>query len=354
MLLSGVYFYNQYFLKKTQTDEMNTFITFNKKLKEANITSRAGDVDSAINDYYSLLKSTPDKGKEGELRVLIAGNLLIRNHEGDLATAVSLYKQVISDYSLPPYARALAYNDLAHLLRDKDRSFYQLYFPEPPFSEYLAAVPDSSSAILELYFKFIQLANETLPNSYAEYAIAGDYYAPKITGNKFQGPDAKEMAEKIQSHIEKGDMLGDSNFFAPNILLRGYLFRAIGLGVSDRVLKNVGEEKKEEAYKLIFEKAEKYAVADDQASLKVLMRARFFYATFLINVFGESRVKDIEVILNPLFTLSPESNAYKATQALFQIILGYPTDNQVKINTLKLAEVSPGFKMFLVGAGWKF
>src|SRR3989344_4398675 len=68
----------------------------------------SGDYDQAIQDFNSILDSAPDKALEGKTKILLGSTYLRRSQPGDEARGMLLYKDVVSDYTVPAKVRGLA------------------------------------------------------------------------------------------------------------------------------------------------------------------------------------------------------------------------------------------------------
>lgn len=281
-----------------------------------------GEYDTAIEALTDLVYSAPNKAFEGKAKILLGSNYLRRGQPGDEAKGMSLYKDVVSDYTIPAQVRALALDTIAWVVRRNTTSFYQLYFPEEPYATYLPATGDESSKLRSVYIKLLQLADQTYPNSYAKYAIAGDYYAPLIVNGFVSGDaDLADTARLMQQYVAQGDALKDEDLYSPNFLLGEYYHRALALTASGRILGEPSLEVREEAYERILTKAEGLALEPGTSAYLTLMKSRFYYANFLLRDVG-GRDGDIKKILEPFAdatfdpnTTPPYSTAYAHERA---------------------------------------
>lgn len=343
----GAYYYFRYEKQSQQNAEMRLFT---KQYKSATNVHSTRDYTSAINAYNQLLKDAPDKSTEGKLRILIAGSLFFRNGDGDRTMSMKMYKDVVNDYKIPAMVRASALNNIASRVIGENESFYKLYLSEPPYDSFLPI--SGNSKVSEAYLKILEMSDETYPNSFAEYAIAGNYYAPSLANNSPTKLTTKETAEIMQRYVAEADTRGDESQYLPNVILRSLLYRAIALNASNRILMSMDKKDLEKAFKLVLDKGASYENGDDYLSIAVLMRARFFYSYFLMESFGAERNDDIKRILEPFVKAVDISDpSFKTTRDYFANIGTLRTGSFLKTRVLGLSKISPEFDQFIKSVG---
>ncbi len=306
----------------------------------------SGDYEAAITGFTDLIRSTSDKSLEGKSKILLSSAYLRRNGPGDEAQAMRLYKDVVSDYEVPPNVRALAINSIAWNVKRHDISLYQLYFPEDPYNSYIPTTGNDAVKVQEVYLKLLQLSDTTFPNSYAEYLIAGSYYAPLIgqliaKGATPKDPALHAAALEAQKYVQKGDGTLDTEMYLHGLLVEAYLNRATGIMSSEGVLDTMPAAQREEAFKKVLEYASSLS-AQEQTNPTVasnVLTARFFYADFLLRTGESSRNSDIRAILEPFGTVTTpgliSSSAY------------------VIMRSKELTKISPELKTYLDSDGLK-
>ena len=351
---AGFFFYTK---DDYQNQDNNTMAVYNEKYQGAQALQNSGDYSGALDAFSALLKSAPDKASEGKLKIFIAANLFARNQGDDQAKSIAMYKEVWNDPQMPAYVRAKVLTDLAGVVRKKDESFYKTYFAEKPFSDFLPASGTSSSKMSAVYLKMLELSDETFPNSYAEYLIAGNYYAPLLANGVPIGTTTPEQVAKIiQDYVKKADILAptDESTYRPEIIVQRYLYRSIAINGSSSVLKNISFIEREDALKLALSKGAPYENSNDYATKAVIMSVRFFYAQFLNRNIGKERYSDIVTLLKPFGdAVSGSDPSFKATRAGFMDLVTRPDTDFKKMNAIALAKISPEFKDFLTSLGLK-
>lgn len=350
VVAGGVLYYRN---DKAQKEKQ---VLIQRQYQDAKAIHRSGDNTEAINAFNSLINTAPDQATLGKAKILKATNLYLRNEGDDIAQGVKLYKEVINDRSFPPYVRALALNSVATIVRGEDETFYRLYFSEPPFNNFSAESGKGRFSVFPIYLKILELSDETFPNSFAEYAIAGNYYAPLLTNNVSIGTTTPEQAAKIMdNYIKKADVANDEQMYSPNVTLERYLYRAIAINTIGRTLKKDNLDEREKAFKLILEKGAPYEIGSEDLSRFIVMNGRFFYANFLSQNFGKERYSDISNILKPFEeATSVTDSSFKTTRLRFAKLQNVTDNDPVKKMALSLAKVSPEFKDFLLSVGFKF
>lgn len=328
--------------------------SFQKQYEDSKALYHLGDYESSTNEFSNLVADAPDKVAEGKLKIFLANSLFARNENGDMARGVKELKSVINDFKISPYIRALALNVVARTVRSQNESFYQSNFTEPPFDSFVADSGKGRFNIFPIYLKILQLSDETYPNSYAKYAIAGDCYAPLLTNNVPVGTTTPEQVARIMGdYIKKADAMDDASMYATNVSLWRYLYRAIAINTINRTLKLDNLNEREQAFRLIIEKGALHENGSDHLSLFVLMDGRFFYANFLSINFGPERYPDIIAVLKPFEKASSEpGEAFKAVRVRFTKLKDASDKDFVKTRAIALAKISPEFNDFLRGVGF--
>ncbi len=325
---------------------------FNQKYQNANTLQDSGEYTKAIDVFKKILASSPDKAYEGKVKILIADNLHSRNQEGDTAESVRIYKEVVHDTETPAYVRAMALIGLAFVVRGESETFYKTYFTEEPYAFFLPTTGTESAKISTAYLRLLQLSDVTSANSYAEYLIAGAYYAPLLINKNLPGTTTPQQAAKImQEYVKKADILIslDESLYKSNIILARYFYRAVALNASNRILNNVSLQEREDAFKMVLKKGESDESSSNSQAVSWLMWGRFYYANFILEYFDKKRYPDIVDILEPFTKATSGSDAlYRATRIRFISSLTSGSGNEfARTRAVALAKISPEFAEFL-------
>lgn len=262
-----------------------------------------------------------------------------------------MLQQIINDYSITPWVRALAYNNLATLFVTYTLPHYEKYFTNPPLSAYapVSTISDDDRA-RAAYLKVLQLSDEISPNSSAEYSIAGNYYTNLVVNNEIAKDDLENTAKLMQTYVTEGDNRNDKVIYSPSTILFGQMYRAFALAVSGRILNTPTLEEREAAFKLVFTTADTYKNAGQDITTpfieNALLKTRFFYADFLLKDFNGTRNVDIQTLLRPYGVVNSTSSATGVLPTL-----QHGKNAYLNAEAKKMAEISPEFKKFLTIAG---
>lgn len=297
------------------------------------------DYNSAITLALAGLKNPQDPFQKGQLTLLLAESLWARNQNDDRVQAIKYYKQVVNDYTIPPSIRASSLNDIAIVVLGNSLSFYRTNFPEAPYPSFISTSTTMSDSVklMEVYANILKLSDDTYPTSFAEYALAGNYYTPSLYFKNNLSGTPEEMAKKMQVLIKEGDTRNDQSISAPLTVSLGYLYRALAINISGEVLGNYGLQEMEDAYKLVLTTESNFGRDDSAAS----SRARFYYAGLLLAPLPE-RKGDLVALLTPFSHIQPNDPA----AAFFSGIKARPNTDPLKVVAVKLTTLSPDFKEF--------
>ena len=311
VIAAGGFFVYKYYSAKQQAQQL---MKYNVQAETARTDFNAGNYSNAITQFSSLIPDAPNKGEAGRLQLLLAASLMYRNQPGDLQSSVSILVKLMNDYTMPPVVRALALNSIAADINNNGMDFYQLYLANvTPFNTYLPANGTDADRLQVLYFKTLELSDQTYPNSYAEYTIAGNYYAQVMANGKIASADLKSTAQTMQKYVAEGDALHDSSLYSSLNLVYIQAYRALALSASYEILKSPDSATVETAFQLPLTTASKLtALASDYNLEAGVMRDRFFYAMFLLRNFGNTRNADIETILKPFAQARTNNRALRS------------------------------------------
>lgn len=349
LIVGGVFYYYT-----NKPPKENTMTSFNAKVKSAIPGHVSGDYVTSIQTFSDLVKNAPDKITETRAKWFLAANLFRRNEGDDRARAMAYYKGIINDYSIPAAMRARTVADMAAFVSGEDASFFQLYLAEPPYDTFLQGADgryDVTRAVMKLY----EYSDEISPNFIAEYGVA--YFRGSLSANSIsvEGISEKENAQLVEKYLLLADEKmpsADLSEYLPSVIARQYLWRATMMGLTGRILGSINREEKEVAYQLALKKAT--GNPSDALMRNAEMDARFFYAGFLqANFENGSRFNDITELLKPFALAKSDPIRYALTRNRFTSMEKQADTNFSKGRAVKLAQISPEFKEFLLSVGWK-
>ncbi len=330
------YAYKTYYIPWREQSPMTAFSAGRNQIENSFFS---GDYTSSITQTMTLIKTAPNKTEEGYLKIFLASAYIHRLTEADdKAQGVKIYKEIIGDSEMPPRVRARALTDVAALTLSNGLSFYQLYFTEPPFNAFVPATGTEYEKTRTVYLRMLELSDQTYPTSQAEYAIAGNYYAPMVANGYIIGAAIPDAAKQMRRYVTEGDSRADANTYSPRMLAVNLLYRALALGYSANLLNDKeGLPYVEKAYQAALDVGNIPGAESDPAVQKQLFTIRFFYANSLLTNSGNARGGDIRTILKPFGEASER-------------LLPDTAYNQKQFS--RLAALSPEFKQYLVSAGY--
>ncbi len=337
-----------YLISRNSGEQTNTGTIMNESFstdeftadysRTKNIYTTGNNQTLAVDEFKKILTTNLDKEQEGKVKILLASSLSARNEGSDAYDAITLYKEVATDLTFPPYIRALALNNIAGKINTNDITFYNLYLNDAPFNEFLPKTGSDAYKIAKASMRIYELSIQTFPTSFAKYAIAGSYYASAlvdVSGNtkseRLENTDVKEVARTMQKLVEEGDALKDEHLHVLHTNLLKYFYRALAIASSGRILENIDLDEREESHKLVLLKGIERNQGDE-LSLEILMRARFYYANFLYRNYGDERHDSIKTILAPYQEMATgDSYAALSTRKYFFQNITSKDGNFVKV-----------------------
>jgi hypothetical protein len=304
-------------------------------LNDARTALSNQDYTSAINISTAVLKDPVNPANKGWSEIILAESLWGRNQSDDRTQALTYYKKVVADYTIPAPLRALSLNDISIIMNQNSFSYYRENFSEAPYNTFLLANGDDSAKVAYAYSKILQLSDETYPNSYAEYALAGNYYTPSVYF-KLTTDNPEDVAKKMQTLVTEADNQYDRSLYSPLTISLGLLYRALAINISGGILGTYSQQQMEEAYQRILSTSDQFP--QDESS--VTLRARFYYAGLVLEPTSQRTVDIVEL-------LKPFSQVPSGTRVtFFSRLKTKSASNPLKIVALKLTKISPDFKAF--------
>lgn len=338
----------------TATSPKNPVTT--ETLENINAAHVNRDYDAAIAQLEPIASDESDPIQAAQAKHKLAINLLNRGFDqsemnDDVARGMELLQTVAVDASLPGKVRALALSDLATTLNLHNAAFYTTYVTRTPFTTYLLD-PEDAFGVAKACAKMYEYANMLHPNAYSQYSIV-KMYTTLLSNNVFIGDmTSTSTAELIQTNIESADRLRSLENFTPATEARMMLDRAMGFALAANILGNKTAEEREEAFKEALTTAQQSSDTN-KYSKDVEMDARFWYSSFLANVYGSEREAQIRELTAPFKPGVTAAEDFLVTRRVFVTINVPPYTNFRQKRALVIASFSPDFKDFLTSVGWQ-
>jgi hypothetical protein len=276
----------------------------------------------------------------------------MRGQDGDRAQGVKILVGVTNDYTLPPLWRAVALYNIAQAISSNTVSFYTTNLSDPALAALLPKEGTDSQRLDAAYLALLKMSDDTYPTSFAEYAIAGNYYARLYNLNTFPASlKPNDAAVLMKKYVSEGDTRNDSSIYSSQMLLLGSLYRTFGIISSDKILGTLSLSVGEAEYNKVLAQADGLNPNPLQNNLNpalgAVLQVRFFYANFLLR-YSSGKEADIRTLLIPFGSIDPTTASVGST---FTTIKNAPAKDFIKVQSLQLAKISPEYKKFLLKLG---
>lgn len=327
--------------------------TYLQQYNDAAKLHHAGELNKSIQMFENTLKYAPNKSSAVQTNLKLAFDLYQRNERDDRILSVNIYKSIISDTTVSNLQRAIAISDLMGNLDDHpDKKFAKNFvFKDEPFGTFLAKANSLGYKNDLVYAKIsaYQMAEKLFPLALNEFKIARLYLAG-LENNYFTYETL--AAGDIISYFKEWTLKGESNL--PASLHLGYEKSKIGLmymldGINRAgIAKYTNDESNYKLAEISFKNglAALSPEADSVHTFGSSMYIRFYYASMLADVYGESRKADIANLLQPIIAGPPaEFKNYPFT--FFSNIKTASADSVFKKKALNLVKLAPEFSKVL-------
>ncbi len=317
------------FLMKTNAD----FVRAQSLLK-------AGDYADAIASYNVALASATSTVSKGQILYKIAAATALN---GDPAGAIKLYKKIAADGSNINILRAYAVSAMSEL-------YYAALIPSltteifkgDPYASFYIATSTALS-----YRRLNEYAISFYPLALPELRVAAWYAAhlARLGNISTSSPEvAADLAvinqglQKANADIRRIRYDPNANGDIPNALMR----EAVILGQLSSVHLESADTA-EAAYRNALAMYNSFGFAPGTDGY-----ARYYYALFLTQTYGQSRANDVQTILKPLYTTAgyqkyPVQSFFKEARL---------HNGMIKKGLADMARLDPGFRTLLVSLGW--
>lgn len=357
VLVSSYYFYISYTSRVSVADSDTAL------LNEAASRAQALDMNAASAMYAELVATETDPTKRARYAILQG---FATNHAGQYDVGIPLLKAVAADQTVPSELKAEALIALLQL-NFKPEATVPLRMIFNDGGIYAEAMADGSVDNIRDLRTAVNNLYETA-DSYHAYAVseyarafaAGQYV---LNSTDLPADEKEERLAFIKNSIIAGDSLIDAELQAglykedTTNVVRELLFTSMHMKLfALEVLARADESMRGEVdtyYKFLLEVFADTLNAPSVWSIENY--ARFYYAAYLAEVYGEERAVDIQTAMLPLYNASGDralSNTY-SIWIFFENALGAPEQYGVNASLItKVAEISNDFNVFLQAKGW--
>jgi hypothetical protein len=315
---------------------------FYKSLSETN-TSFAQAEQLAAQDRYSdaltlyreALQSTRDDEQRLQIRLLEARTLVLM---GSYMEAVPILKEIAGTQSelSTSRARALAFAEIAAIYSFGRVQVNREIFKDEPFKS-LWVANDIDLTLRRLY----EYAASIHPIAIAQLRVAQSYAAElSLEGDTLSDLEVQTKIAAIQGLLSSADQ--DIEYLRGQSAMTKDLHTALlarAKLIGDVQIHGVSLGDADEAFATAIAAYASEGPGHDGV-------ARYYYAIFLAQAFGESRASDIQEILAPL------STAAYAQSSVTNTLKTARTNGFFRQFPVLLSSIDPEFKAYLVTLGW--
>lgn len=311
----------------------------------------------AIPELEKIIKSPASRQNEAYAKILLA---LAYFNIGKPVESAGLFKEVAKNDEYPNKQRALAVYHLIQIANNQGLDFFRQYIlnDEPFKSFYTETNADPGDNASLAIRKMAEWEDSLSPSVMANYRIA-NWYAEKLFENElrpFLTDFEKDEYNKILiQKLQKADEFfaqwplqimesGDRGILSSIYLQKGVIYEKHYLVSGISSSKITAENSYKEAAKLhqsVF------------LPKKLKLEIPFYYAAFLAEIYGKSRLVEIRKLTEPIHDSAvSEIKKDEAFLAFLKNGKVLPEIRFAKRALLMLAKVDPDFKNLLKNLGW--
>jgi len=306
---------------------------------------QAGNFTKAQAEYIDALSTLSDGAGEQIVKLRLA--FAVRDAGKD-AEAISLFKEIAANTSYNSVTRAYAVQNMVQMYGTlSDDRITQEIFKDAPYSVLFVKgnAPLSYRHLAEYASAFypIALSESYIANRYASELVAEKKKMGANMDKAFEVRYLNLIQEKLQNTDRDIVRIKSQNPVFWSDIPTVFLFRARAverLDLAGYTLFGTAESTYEDTLS---------AYAEYERSSKDGY-ARFYYAKYLWQKFGDARKSDIAEILAPLY----ENNQY-ANETIMTFFKNVRVSDPLnsKKPLIHLADIDPKFKALLSSLGWK-
>ncbi len=327
--------------------------------RAARQSSASLDFQQAAENYRTLSESAGSSDDRTRYRIREGFS---DNRGGNFATGIPILKDVISDPAVPNYLKVEALVAMTNIYyRYRWREPLQMIFSDGGMyanalgEGSIDKLADLENALEKLY----GTANETYETSYVHYMLAVAAASRVLDRPGLPEDTMTKEIGSIRSHIQRGDSLYrlefDRGLYTSSSLSIFNVFR-----ISMRHFRLFSLEvvaRYDLSYRKTVEETYQRVILDSsQWPSTVEAYMRFYYAAYLIDVYGSSRSDEVKSIMWPIME---ETGSWGESNRLSMWVfldreLNRPVSEQGhnKRFILSIAAADPEFKEFLIKKGF--
>ena len=302
----------------------------------------SNDYNTSVQAAQQMLNQAKSKDQEAFAKLALGIGLWTRNEGGDLVLAIKTFKEISTDSTFSTQVRASAVNYLAAIAITHNIEFYNTNFPEPVYQKYLADERGFKSPSTA-YFNLLTNAESLNPNSFAEYSLAGNWYAIQLQYNPANKDGQSLAIQKIKDLIDQADKRNDIPSQADIQRAQAKFYRAVAVEtLATRGVLPV--QKAEDAYEDALTASNIVDLKGNSLAINIQLKTRFYYAAFTLQQ-NQKDTDRIKTLLKPFATVNTKDSY--AINYFPYLKNKAPKELATKSALSKLAAISTDFSDFL-------
>ncbi len=313
----------------------------NQNFSTAKAYQQAHDYAQALTYYQKALPQAQDASQKGQIEFDIA---LMTESSGNHVQAIPLLKAIAADTPYDPVLRAYAVQEIGTIYSTyTDRSAIAAEtFTGDPYQSFLT---NNDTALA--YRKLYDYAVSMYPLGMSEVRIA-QWYAGDLAST-LQGAttttQGKAYLATIQQSLLKAN--ADSARMQKDAIeatdIPGILMRE---GLVYQILAHLDVASSQQADS-VFKQALTYSVVTGTQTNFL----QFYYARFLYEAYGPSRISDITQLLS-VYSADKAASIHPAVPAIFLAARADNSFSSLRPGLVQLGTVDLSFKAYLIYLGW--
>ncbi len=315
----------------------------NPDFNTAKTLQNSGEYTQAFAYYQKALANAQDVAQQGQIQFDLA---FMKELSGEHIAAIGMYKQIAADQSYSRVLRAYAVQEIGtiYLTYPDQQAIVNETFKDTPYSLFLSS---SDNDVALAYRKLYQYAASMYPLGMSESKIA-QWYSNHLRNELSSATttsEGKSDLASIQDALKASD--ADIQRMRQDAIeandIQGVYMRE---GLVHQDLAAMGVESPDVADATFKQALNSAAVASTKVNF-----LNIYYAAFLADQFGSSRLSDITQLLS-VYSATNTANIHPAIPPLLAAARSATSMTSTKKTLMQLGQLDPAFKSYLISLGW--
>lgn len=334
----------------------------NALIEQASKNAQSLDMQAASAAYAELAATETDPEQRARY-VIMQGSAA--NNSGNYNMGIPLLKEVVADMSISNQLRAEALIAMAQVSfkPNSDEALRLIFNDDGIYAEALGSGGISSTEDLKLAIgNLYQMADSYHQYAISQYARAFAEGRYLLNRSDLSEAERQESLTFIENALNSGDALLSaelaSGFYEADqvSVISDSLFMSMHMRLfALEVLARTDETKREEVESYYTYTLDVFAsILNVPAVWSLESYVRFYYAVYLVDVYGEERADDIRQAMSRVIAETDDraiSNAY-SIWPFFEATLVNPTNSANATMIQNVANIDSAFQAFLEAKGW--